>query len=121
MNKFKASDVVMFKTTTYDIDTYSKFTELDLYQPQTVLSVDEDGCLLLAEDDGAWPSGLWEHFDEWEKHQRKVAPETELELAKMQIKMLQDFKKEALYLLRHAAPQVESQSLRQEINKLIGD
>lgn len=53
----------------------------------------------LEESGLSWMESRFELLEEWEKHQKKVAPEIELQLAQMQIKSLQEKLKDARMLL----------------------
>ena len=92
MNKFKVGDEVVC------IDAFG--SDLDMLQHYIVTEVDEE------HGDVAFNNVKWFYFGsrfelapEWASHQKPVNTETELALTKLQVKMLQDWKKDALYLL----------------------
>lgn len=96
MSEFKVGDAVKFKPS-YDGQTVDlqDETSLDLYYTQTVSDVRPVAGgydIKLLGDVDWWCATYWEPIEEWAKHQKKVDAPTELELAKVQIKALQDLK-----------------------------
>lgn len=64
-----------------------------------------------------YPKECFELFSEWSAHQKPVSTETELSLTKLQVKMLQDWKKDALYLLSKTSHEdMIPTTLREEID-----
>jgi hypothetical protein len=120
MSKFKVGDAVKFKPA-WAGQTDKMETPLDLCYTQTISLVNFEGDVKVLGDDDLWCASYWELVEDWEKHQRKVDPAMELELTKLQVKMLQEWKKEALYLLRHARLNVRSASLIVEITMFLGE
>lgn len=73
MSKFKIGDMVVFKAHENNINLFDNYTSFDLYEPQKVLYISEDGSIGLS-DNGKeeWHEEYFEHFDEWAKHQKRV-------------------------------------------------
>lgn len=96
MNKFKVGDEVIC----IDNDDASELLELGQYEILAVMGEEEDGYDVQVEK-GGWFyfQERFELLSEWAAHQKPVNKETELALTKLQVKMLQDWKKDALYLL----------------------
>lgn len=74
-----------------------------------------------------YPEECFELFSEWAAHQVPVSTETELTLTKLQVEMLQNWKRDALYLLSKTSHEdMIPMTLREEIgyflvnNKLEG-
>lgn len=92
MTKFKVGDEVVCMDT--------RGSDLEILKHYIVTEVDdEDGTIAFNNDEWFYFGGRFELAPEWASHQVPVNTETELTLAKLQVKMLQDWKKDALYLL----------------------
>ncbi len=135
MSKFKIGDAVVC------IDTDGADYGLKLHRCYVVSHMADWDYgpteVFLEGDKLSWMESRFELLSEWKKHQKensqnstlaseaqnhkKVNLATELELAKHQVAILQAWRKEALYLLRHAAIDVNSASLKIEINKFLGE
>ena len=96
MNKFKVGDEVVC------IDASG--SDLDMLQHYIVTEVDNE------HGDVAFNNVKWFYFGsrfelapEWASHQKPVNTETELAITKLQVKMLQNWKRDALSLLNKTA------------------
>lgn len=109
MSKFKVGDEVVC------IDASG--SDLDMLQYYTVTEVDNGGNIALNNEEWFYFGARFELFSEWAAHQKPVNTETELALTKLQVKMLQDWKKDALYLLRKTSHEdMIPTTLREEID-----
>lgn len=98
MSKFKVGDKVVYVN---QLCEYAP-DDIELGQCYTVDGLLGDRCITLEGVGGmfpAWQEERFELFSEWASHQVPVSTETELALTKIQVKRLQDWKKDALYLL----------------------
>ena len=121
MSKFKAGDVVVYTGKTFYLYMVpgESFTV-----EESVIDADDQSWWISFKGIGAlsiFDESSFEHFEEWAKHQRKVDPVTELELTKHQVKMLQEWRKEALRLLEQATIDIPSHNLKQEIKNFLGE
>lgn len=95
MNKFKVGDEVVY------VNQICKYPS-DIIELGCCYKVEEstNGFVYLEDLNlHPWQEERFELFSEWASHQKPVNTETELSLTKLQVKMLQDWKKDALYLL----------------------
>lgn len=90
MNKFKVGDEVVC----INNDDASELLELGHYEILEVLG--KEDCYDVQVEKGGWFyfRERFELFSEWAAHQKPVNKDTELSLTKLQVKMLQDWKKD---------------------------
>lgn len=116
MSKFKVGDKVVYVN---QLCEYAP-DDIELGQCYTVDGLLGDRCITLGGIGGmlpAWQEERFELFSEWASHQVPVSTETELALTKLQVKMLQDWKKDALYLLSKTSHEdMIPTTLREEID-----
>lgn len=87
MTKFKVGDEVVCMDT--------RGSDLEILKHYIVTEVDdEDGTIAFNNDEWFYFGGRFELAPEWAAHQVPVSTENELTLTKLQVKMLQDWKKE---------------------------
>ena len=91
MSKFKVGDKVVYVNQICE-DTADG---IELGHCYEVGHCTESGCVYLIENDlQPWQEERFELFSEWAAHQKPVSTETELALTKLQVKMLQEWRKE---------------------------
>lgn len=110
MNKFKVGDEVVCIE-----DEYSDLTIGKLYKIIGARCFGDE--YYLEGEPFSWMESRFELFSEWAAHQVPVNTETELSLTKIQVEMLQDWKKAALYLLSKTSHEdMIPTTLREEID-----
>lgn len=113
MRKFRAGD----KVVCINNDDASELLELGHYEILEVLG--QEDCYDVQVEKGGWFyfQECFELFSEWASHQVPINTETELSLTKLQVKMLQEWKKGALYLLSKTSHEdMIPTTLREEID-----
>lgn len=119
MSKFQPGDKV--------VCINDEFTELDLFKSYIVKSVACDDGIDVTEYflEGVEYSYMEPRFQlllEWEKFQKPADDKTQLELTKIQLLMLQEWKNKALQLLECSLFKLDdchSYELAEEINKFL--
>lgn len=115
MSKFQPGDKVVC------ID--DEDSDLDLFKSYIVKKVANDDGVDVTEYclegvNHSWMEPRFELLSEWEKYQKPADDKTQLQLAKMQVEMLQHYKKQAQYLLSRVVVNLDN-CLINEIKKFL--